>query len=73
MSWLLAAALAVAIAAHVVIVVSIARRALWRAPLAVIIPPLAPYWGWQLGLRRRVLVWWAAVLLYALGTIVLAR
>lgn len=72
---------------HLVLVVSLARRALspghgrhpagWRAlvapALALVIPPLAPYWGWQSGLRWRVVTWWTLVILYAVAVEAAAR
>ena len=72
-SWLLALVLVVALVTHVALLGAVARKTFWRLPLAALVPPLAPYWGWQLGLRKPVIVWWVSVLAYALGVVVLAR
>jgi hypothetical protein len=42
-----------------------------RALVALLVPPLAPYWGWQSGLKMRVYVWTTALALYATGVAVL--
>jgi hypothetical protein len=69
--WVLFVALAVHFGSHVAIVIGLAReRAFVRAAIALIISPLAPYWGWKAGMRRRVIVWSTALALYALGVIV---
>ena len=60
--------LAVFVAAHAVLVAGLARRRAWRrAVVALLVPPLAPWWGWSAGLRAPTLVWCAALALYALG------
>ncbi len=51
----------------------VTHRPRYRAAVALVVPPLAPYWGWRAGLRRRVYVWSAALLLYAAGVCALAR
>ncbi|MGD0524372.1 MAG: hypothetical protein ABSE49_04480 [Polyangiaceae bacterium] len=71
MAWCIASALAVFIAAHVVLVAGLARRRTWtRALLAMVVPPLAPWWGYGAGLRAAAITWCAALALYALGVIV---
>ena len=64
-------ALVVETAAHLGLLVGIAkgdpRR--WRALVAFLIPPLAPYWGWQLGLTRRTYAWLGALAVYAIALI----
>lgn len=53
--------------AHVALAAGLARRrAYGRALLALVVPPLAPFWGWQAGLRRTSLVWLAALAVYTL-------
>jgi hypothetical protein len=70
---LLVGALAGEIAAHVALIAGlVARRPRWRGLLAILIPPLAPYWGWSAGMHRRVYAWCAALALYALGVILAA-
>ncbi len=51
----------------------VARRPRYRAAVALMLPPLAPYWGWRAGFRRRVYTWAIALALYALGASALAR
>ncbi|MDP9002081.1 MAG: hypothetical protein M3O46_18465 [Myxococcota bacterium] len=54
--------------AHVALVAGLAHlHPRWRALLAVAIPPLAPWWGWRAGMRRRTIAWGVALLLYAFG------
>jgi hypothetical protein len=71
MGWCLAAALALFLAAHVTLVVGLARRhAPWRAVVALLVPPLAPWWGQREGLRVAVIAWCAALALYTVGVLV---
>jgi hypothetical protein len=63
----LLAALAVHVVAHVSIAVGLARSRAWaRAVLALVLPPLAPWWGWEAGMQRRVVAWGFALAAYAL-------
>jgi hypothetical protein len=70
----LAIVLGAFVAAHGALVAGLARggRTRWRAPLALIVPPLAPWWGYRAGMRLRALAWAAALVLYAFGTFVAA-
>lgn len=63
--------LVVEIAAHLWLLVGIAKHdsRRWRALVALLIPPLAPYWGWRLGMTRRTYVWLGALAAYALALI----
>ncbi|MGA7123854.1 MAG: hypothetical protein WBY94_27375 [Polyangiaceae bacterium] len=64
----LAAALVAFAFAHIALVVGLARRRLWwRAVLALAVPPLAPWWGWNAGMRRRTVAWVTSLALYAIG------
>ena len=66
--WLLLTALLAHAGAHVIIAVSFARKREWRrAALALLLPPLAPVYGWRAGLRGPVYTWTGALLVYALG------
>jgi hypothetical protein len=57
-------AFATGITAHGTLVVGLLGRApRWRGLLALVVPPLAPYWGWT-GLRGRSVVWLAAAVGY---------
>lgn len=65
-------ALFVALVAHAAVHVSIAaglarRRAFAKAALAFFVAPLAPWWAWPAGMRRRTVAWLATIALYALG------
>jgi hypothetical protein len=42
----------------------------WRGPLALFVPPLAPYWGMEAGMKRRAALWVIAVSAYALARII---
>ncbi len=42
----------------------------WRGPVAFFVPPLAPYWGMEAGMKRRAAIWVAALSVYALARIV---
>jgi len=60
--------------AHVWLVAGLARRqAWWRAALALLLPPLAPSWGWGAGLRAPATVWGIALALYALAVALTGR
>jgi hypothetical protein len=78
----LAALLAMLAGAHVAIAVGLARGGLGRAGthgdvaralMALLVPPLAPWWAWQAGLRARTIVWGVALALYAIGVAVTGR
>jgi hypothetical protein len=71
MAWGIASALAVFVAAHVVLVAGLARKRTWgRAVVALLVPPLAPWWGYRAGLRVATIAWCAALALYAVGVAV---
>jgi hypothetical protein len=66
----LAAALVVAFAGlvtvHVLLIAGLAgRRPRWRALVALVAPPLAPYWGSRERLHARSVAWVACATLYA--------
>ena len=62
-------ALAVVFAAHAGLVATLARRRAWvRAAVALVVAPLAPWWGWRDGGRQAralAVTWVAAVAVYA--------
>jgi hypothetical protein len=71
MAWCLASALAVFLAAHVALVAGLAQKRTWgRAVVALLVPPLAPWWGYRAGLRVATIAWCAALALYTLGVVV---
>jgi hypothetical protein len=45
----------------------VTRQPRWRSLLALLIPPLAPYWGWLEGFRIWSALWLAALVLYVVG------
>lgn len=56
---------AVLVVAHLALVVGLAaRRPRWRALAALVIIPLAPYWGRAERMHARVVVWIASALAY---------
>jgi hypothetical protein len=66
--------LVVFLGAHATLLVSlVTRKPRYRAAVALAVPPLAPFWGWQIGFRGRVYVWGAALVVYAIGVAILAR
>jgi hypothetical protein len=46
------------------------RKPRWRAPLALVIVPLAPYWAWREHMRVRAAFWAGTVLVYVAARIV---
>jgi len=69
MGFALATVLSVLLASHVVLVVGLAREGSWgRAAVAFLVAPLAPWWGWQSGMRPAAIVWTVALALYTLGS-----
>jgi hypothetical protein len=69
---LVALSLLVFAGAHVSLLASLLVHApRLRALVALVVPPLAPYWGWQRGVKVRVYVWATALALYAMGVAVL--
>jgi hypothetical protein len=71
MAWCLASALAVFVAAHVALVAGLAQRRAWgHAVVALLVPPLAPWWGYRAGLRTATIAWCAALALYAAGVVI---
>ena len=62
------AGFALLITAHVTIAFGLARRApRWRALVALVIPPLAPYWALGARMWVRASLWLASVAIYGVG------
>ena len=58
------------ITVHVAIVAGLLSRSpRWRAPLALLVPPLAPYWAMRERMRRRTALWLASLMVYILARI----
>lgn len=69
----LVVAFAVLVTAHVTLAIGLARRPpRWRAPVALVIAPLAPWWGWRERMRIRGAIWIVAAVTYA-AALFLAR
>jgi hypothetical protein len=69
----LVSSFALLVCAHVTLAVGLMlRRPRWRGPLALLLPPLAPYWGLGGGLRVRGVLWLTALALYALARVAAA-
>ena len=67
----LVVAFALFITAHVAIAYGLAvRPPRWRAGVALLAAPLAPYWAWREHMRIRAAMWSAALVLYVLATII---
>jgi hypothetical protein len=65
---ILIAAFATLCTAHLATVVGLAaRRPRWHAPLALVVPPLAPYWAAGQGMGGRAVIWIASGVLYAVA------
>lgn len=51
--------------AHVTLVIGLLRREpWWHGLVALVVPPLAPYWGYEARLRKRVTLWVVSLALY---------
>jgi hypothetical protein len=62
---LLVLAFATLVTAHVTLAAGLAARApRWHAPVAFVLPPLAPWWGWRTRMRARAVLWLAAAAAY---------
>jgi len=66
----LLAAFATLVTMHVTLTIGLLRRApRWRAAVGLVVPPLAPWWGWRERMRVRSALWGAAALVYAVALI----
>jgi hypothetical protein len=58
-------AFAFLVTAHVAIAVGlVAKPPRWRAPIALLVAPLAPYWAWREHMRVRAGLWAVGLLVY---------
>jgi hypothetical protein len=66
----LVGAFAALVTAHVTLALGLLRRRpRWRGPVAFVVAPLAPIWGWAAGMRGRSVVWLAAAAVYAVARV----
>jgi hypothetical protein len=64
---------AVAVTTHLALVYGLVyKRPRWRALAALVVPPLAPWWGWREH-RKRSILWILAVVGYFVVRAVAAR
>jgi hypothetical protein len=62
---LICVAVGLHLVAHVTLVIGLLRRKpWWRGLVALVIPPLAPFWGYEAELRGRVTLWVATLAVY---------
>jgi hypothetical protein len=43
------------------------RKPHWRGLIALLVPPFAPYWGWEQRMRLRAALWLLALSTYAVS------
>lgn len=71
---LLIVAFALAVTMHVVLTLALAKHEpRWRALVAFIIPPFAPYWAWREHMYKRASVWIGCVIVYLVMLVVASR
>lgn len=64
----LVVAFATLVTVHVSLTIGLVRHApRWRAVVAFIVAPLAPWWGWQARMRIRGVVWVVAAAVYGVA------
>jgi hypothetical protein len=64
----LVVAFATLLTVHVLLALGLARRPpRWRALVALVVAPLAPWWGWREGMRVRGVLWVASAVAYAVA------
>jgi hypothetical protein len=62
---LLCVAVGLHLVAHVTLVIGLMRRKpWWRGLVALVVPPLAPFWGYEARLRGRVTLWVVTLVVY---------
>lgn len=61
------------VTAHLALSLALAMRPpRWQGPVALIVAPLAPFWGLKAGLRKRAVAWLVSVAVYAVARVVAA-
>jgi hypothetical protein len=61
------------VTAHIALAVGIGTRGpWWRGPTALVVVPLAPYWGFRAHMRTRAVLWTTALVIYA-GALILSH
>jgi hypothetical protein len=63
-------AFALLVTAHLAIAVGlVAKQPRWRALVALVVAPLAPYWAWREHMRVRAGIWAVGLVLYVVALI----
>lgn len=63
-------AFAFLVTAHLAIAVGlVAKTPRWRALVALVVAPLAPYWAWREHMRVRAGIWAGGLVLYVIALI----
>ena len=71
---LLLAAFAFVVTMHVAIAFGLARRKpRWRALVALVLPPFAPYWAWHEHMRLRMGFWVGGLVVYVTALVLASR
>jgi hypothetical protein len=71
---LLLVAFAFVVTMHVAIALGLAKRKpRWRALVAFVVPPFAPYWAWQEHMRKRMGLWLGGVVAYLVMLLLASR
>jgi hypothetical protein len=56
---------ALLVTVHVALAAGLVKRPpRWRGPVALLVPPLAPYWGMRERMRVRTSLWLGALMVY---------
>jgi hypothetical protein len=67
-------AFATLVTAHVTLAIGLARRSRsWRSLVALLVVPMAPWWGWRERMRVRAAVWVVAAAVYAIARVAADR
>lgn len=70
----LVASFATLVTSHVALALGLAaRRPRWRGAVALLVPPLAPWWGLEAGLRVRSALWITGACAYVVARILAGR
>ena len=66
----LVSSFAILCSAHVALALGLTwKKPRWRGPVALLLPPLAPYWGYGAKMHLRAVLWVAAFCVYVLALV----
>jgi hypothetical protein len=61
-------AFALLVTVHASLVFGLAgKKPRWRALVGLVVPPLAPIWGWRERMHKRAVMWLSCAVLYAIS------